>query len=106
MNLLDFLRKNSGASTVPAGQRTHPYSPSQIEVIGYVENDISLVELLTVFLLGLTMLAIALWVALMRSDPRLRFWDRSIAMWFALTGTIHIVFEGYVRSALSFKSSA
>ncbi|PQE15422.1 ebp domain-containing protein [Rutstroemia sp. NJR-2017a BVV2] len=74
----------------------HPYYPLDVKLSGeYVENDWSVSFLITAFgalwtlVLGVTL------VAVRRVNRRLSAADQGLVLWFVLTGSIHIFFEGY-----------
>ncbi|KAJ5146831.1 hypothetical protein N7526_000183 [Penicillium atrosanguineum] len=74
---------------------SHPYYPLEADIIGYLPNQTSVLELLVsagggcAALLGLTF-AVASYVR-----PALRLADRIAILWFVLSGTLHCFFEGY-----------
>ncbi|TGO12440.1 hypothetical protein BTUL_0088g00160 [Botrytis tulipae] len=74
----------------------HPYQPLDINLSGkYVENSFSPTILITTFgttwalVLGATLFAVR------KFYPRLSIKDQGLVLWFILTGSIHIFFEGY-----------
>ncbi|KAB8292192.1 hypothetical protein EYC80_007934 [Monilinia laxa] len=74
----------------------HPYHPVDINLSGkFVENSFSPSTLITAFgttwalVLGATLFAVR------RFYPRLNVKDQGLILWFMLTGSIHIFFEGY-----------
>ncbi|KAF7859701.1 hypothetical protein EAF04_008780 [Stromatinia cepivora] len=74
----------------------HPYHPVDINLSGkYVENSFSPSTLIITFgttwalLLGATLFAVR------RFYPRLSIKDQGLVLWFILTGSIHMFFEGY-----------
>ena len=73
----------------------HPYFPVGVEIANYVANDKHLVELLGVFAVGCIVILGASWLALSTSFPNVKPVDRWISLWFILSGSIHLFFEGY-----------
>ncbi|KAM3085187.1 hypothetical protein ACMFMG_003616 [Clarireedia jacksonii] len=74
----------------------HPFYPLDVKLSGgYVENDWSVSSLIVAFgalwtlVLGVTL------VAVRRINHGLSAIDQGLVLWFVLTGSIHIFFEGY-----------
>ena len=95
MPFLDYFRKATGSAPLKFRRPSHPYFPRSIDVGVYTKNERMLAELLAFFASSFTLLAIALWWSLSKAASRLRPSDKAIAVWFVLTGVIHVVFEGY-----------
>ncbi|MCJ1424824.1 hypothetical protein MMC29_002712 [Sticta canariensis] len=73
----------------------HPFYPIEANIVGYLANELSVLSLLGVFgsgcvvILGLTLALV------MRQNPTLPPREKAIVLWFVLSGTIHLFFEGY-----------
>lgn len=81
------------ASIIP--QPPHPFYPVEANIVGYLANEWSMLQLLAAFgsgcavILGLTLAAV------MRHNPTLPPREKATILWFVLSGTIHLFFEGY-----------
>ncbi|KAK5989116.1 3-beta-hydroxysteroid-Delta(8),Delta(7)-isomerase [Cladobotryum mycophilum] len=76
-------------------QPTHPYYPLSVPLPHYAPNDQPLARVLPLFA-GLTgAVVLSAYYLAARSRHRLRFIDRFAAAWFALSGFLHVFFEGY-----------
>ncbi|KAI5288650.1 hypothetical protein KEM54_005037 [Ascosphaera aggregata] len=74
---------------------SHPYYPVDVKLVGYIPNDHGVLELVSMFgagcaaTLGITICFIQL-VA-----PKIKVADKICVLWFVLTASIHLWFEGY-----------
>ncbi|KIW88191.1 uncharacterized protein Z519_11302 [Cladophialophora bantiana CBS 173.52] len=73
----------------------HPYYPTEIEIVNFAANEMSVPELLAAFATGCTIILSLTWFLTSSLAPRLRVVDKVIALWFCLCGFIHLFFEGY-----------
>ena len=95
MPFLDYFREATSQAPPQFRRPSHPYFPRNIDVGIYIEHERKATELLALSASSFTLLAVALWWSLSKAVSRLRPLDKSIAVWFVLTGVIHVVFEGY-----------
>ncbi|MCJ1226885.1 hypothetical protein MMC12_003540 [Toensbergia leucococca] len=73
----------------------HPFYPVEIELVGYLANDWSVPQMLSIFAGGWAVILSATLALVKRHNPNLPGWDKAAILWFVLTGTIHLFFEGY-----------
>lgn len=73
----------------------HPFYPLGVEIANYVANDQNALELLAKFLSGWVVILGVTWWAVGKYSPQVGKLDKTIMLWFVLTGTIHTFFEGY-----------
>jgi cholestenol delta-isomerase len=73
----------------------NPYYPIGSEIPGYVANKSSVLELLGIFFSACIILFTATYFVAKRVQPNLNGNELITIMWFVLSGTIHIFFEGY-----------
>lgn len=73
----------------------NPYYPLGTTVEGWVANEASVAEILGVFFGACAVLFSATHVVSKRLQPNLSNVELLTAMWFVLSGAIHIFFEGY-----------
>lgn len=95
MPFLDYFREATSPGPPQFRRPSHPYFPRNINVGVYIENERKETELLALSAASFALLAAALWWSLSKAVSRLRPLDKLIAVWFVLTGVIHVVFEGY-----------
>ncbi|MCJ1409807.1 hypothetical protein MMC19_003890 [Ptychographa xylographoides] len=88
MDTLNSMAK--GTAKVP-----HPFYPLEANIVGYLANDWTYVELLTSFAAGWVVILGTTQLVVRRFNPNLSLWERAIICWFILSGTIHFFFEGY-----------
>jgi len=73
----------------------HPYYPTEAQLMGYLANEWTVLTLLAFFvgtwtlILGITLAVVS------RISPNLGKADKIAILWFILTGSIHVFFEGY-----------
>ncbi|KAH0536602.1 hypothetical protein FGG08_006535 [Glutinoglossum americanum] len=74
---------------------SHPYYPQDSTLKGYVDNDWEVGAIFSIF--GASIMAtIAATRALTKSmNPKLGKKDQALAVWFVVSGAIHLVIEGY-----------
>lgn len=89
---LDPLAENA---TSMLSKPPRPYYPLDITVPGYLANETSVPILLSVFFGACTLLFTATHALTKRLQPTLTTTELLTTMWFALSGCIHIIFEGY-----------
>lgn len=76
-------------------QAIHPFYPLEANIVGYLANRWSVPTLLGIFAGGWVVI-LGITLALVRShNPNLPSRDKATILWFVLTGTIHLFFEGY-----------
>ena len=73
----------------------HPYYPVGVEIANFVANDTDFITLLTQFGAGWVVILSLTWVATSKFCPKVQKLDKWIILWWVLTGTIHLFFEGY-----------
>jgi cholestenol Delta-isomerase len=78
-----------------AAEALHPYFPLDAEIIGYAANEWSVPALLGVFFGTCTCLFTATYFVAKSINANLRKGELSTIMWFVLSGSIHLFFEGY-----------
>ncbi|EEQ84122.2 hypothetical protein RJZ56_000555 [Blastomyces dermatitidis] len=74
---------------------SHPYYPIEVELIGYLANEWSVPLLISAFAAGWAFILGSTLVILSFVAPKLGRADRLAVLWFVLTGSIHLFFEGY-----------
>ncbi|QSS60244.1 EBP domain-containing protein [Histoplasma capsulatum] len=74
---------------------SHPYYPIDAELIGYLANEWSVPFLISIFAGGWAFILGSTLVVLSFVTPKLGKADRVAILWFMLTGSIHLFFEGY-----------
>lgn len=77
--------------------RVHPYYPRDLDIPGYVPNEMEVLEILSIFSFLLFVPAVILWVA-MTKISRIRekpYTMRLRCVWFLITGIIHSSLELY-----------
>ncbi|OAX85076.1 hypothetical protein ACJ72_00548 [Emergomyces africanus] len=74
---------------------SHPYYPIEAELIGYLANEWSVPTLIAAFAAGWAVILGFTLVVLSFVAPKLGRADRLAILWFILTGSIHMFFEGY-----------
>ncbi|KAH8804883.1 Emopamil binding protein-domain-containing protein [Xylogone sp. PMI_703] len=87
--------KKRSSTTMAKFTPLHPYYPQDILLPQYVPNDWSLPGLLLGFSCGVILILSTALLLAQRVNPKLSFSDRSLVLWFVLTGSIHCFFEGY-----------
>ena len=73
----------------------HPYYPIGVEITNYVANDTDYITLLTLFGVGWLVILTLTWILTSTFCPRVKKLDKWVILWWVLTGTIHLFFEGY-----------
>lgn len=86
------LRENI---TKLASEAMHPYFPIDAEIIGYAANEWSVPALLGVFFGTCICLFTATYFIAKSVNPHLCKSELTTIMWFVLSGSIHLFFEGY-----------
>ena len=74
---------------------THPYYPLDAQITNYAENEWGVFSLLGAFFGACTALFSVTCFFAKRIQPGLTSKELLTIMWFVLSGTIHIFFEGY-----------
>ncbi|EXJ61756.1 hypothetical protein A1O7_02186 [Cladophialophora yegresii CBS 114405] len=100
---MDFLKNLMSSPTAPSPAEptvvvvkpVHPYYPTEIEILNFVANDLTVPQLLATFATGCAVILGLTWFLASRFAPRLKKTDKLIAIWFCLCGFIHLFFEGY-----------
>ncbi|KAF1816690.1 Emopamil-binding protein [Eremomyces bilateralis CBS 781.70] len=73
----------------------HPYFPVESVLLGYVANDWTVKDIFGVFFGAILAVAVTTRVVSHYINPKLSVRDQWLVVWFILSGTIHIVIEGY-----------
>ncbi|KIN08262.1 hypothetical protein OIDMADRAFT_152464 [Oidiodendron maius Zn] len=75
----------------------HPYYPIGVALSGgaFIPNEWSVLSLVHTFAAGLTALLLVTFLVAKRARPYLSGEDQALVLWFILTGSIHVFFEGY-----------
>ncbi|KAI5286293.1 hypothetical protein KEM52_002057 [Ascosphaera acerosa] len=92
----DTARAVAGAAAGAASAAVkHPYYPVDTKLHGYVPNEHGVLALLAMFAAGCAALLAATLALVQLAAPRLGRKDKVAVLWFALTASIHLWFEGY-----------
>lgn len=75
--------------------QVHPYYPHDAYINGYAANEWGVPALLSVFFGACAMLFTSTYFVAKRINSTLTTGEITTIMWFVLSGTIHIFFEGY-----------
>ena len=87
---------SSPKATMPqALLAVHPYYPLGVEIANFVANDTDFITLLVQFGIGWLIILSLTWVLTSTFCPRVKKLDKWIILWWVLTGSIHLFFEGY-----------
>ncbi|KZF24081.1 EBP domain-containing protein [Xylona heveae TC161] len=73
----------------------HPYYPLEIQIVGYVANQLSVPHLLVSFAAGCAAIFSITTVIVTKIRPHLPRSELLTVLWFVLSGCIHLFFEGY-----------
>ncbi|MCJ1361924.1 hypothetical protein MMC16_001025 [Acarospora aff. strigata] len=73
----------------------HPFYPVETEIVGYLANEWSVPTLLAVFAAGWAVILGITSALVKRHNPSLPSGEKAAILWFVLSGTIHLFFEGY-----------
>jgi cholestenol Delta-isomerase len=84
-----------GNVTSLVSKAIHPYYPLDAEIVGYAANEWSVPALLGVFFGVCAALFSATFFVAKKINPALRKDELITIMWFVLSGSIHVFFEGY-----------
>nr|CAB3476633.1 unnamed protein product [Digitaria exilis] len=77
------------------GGHGHPYSPAELELPGFVPQQLSQAEVVAPYLGASLLVILAVWLISGRFGSRsLSKTDRLLMCWWAFTGLTHIVLEG------------
>ena len=63
---------------------THPFYPVEANYLGYIANDLGVLELLGVFGIGCVVIAVLSFVSINSFNPRLPATERATVIWFAI----------------------
>lgn len=74
---------------------SHPFYPLGIALTNYVEQELSMATIFTGFGAALLSLFAATRAYAKTNNPQLSTRDQALAVWFVLSGAIHLVIEGY-----------
>ncbi|KAF3352479.1 Coiled-coil domain-containing protein [Verticillium dahliae VDG1] len=77
------------------GLPVHPFHPLDAIVNDYVENTMSTLTILTIFASTCVAILLPTLLLIRRLRPNLSTGDVSTAMWFIVSGSIHLGLEGY-----------
>ncbi|MCJ1277086.1 hypothetical protein MMC21_004895 [Puttea exsequens] len=87
--------KNVAMNAAQALEAAHPFYPVEAEIVGYLANTSAVPTLLGLFAAGWVVILGTTLVLVRRHNPTLPGREKSTILWFVLTGTIHLFFEGY-----------
>ncbi|KAE8443803.1 hypothetical protein EG329_001310 [Mollisiaceae sp. DMI_Dod_QoI] len=75
----------------------HPYYPQDVGLSGniFAENHWAVATLITVFATGLSVLLGSVLLGVRRVNRNLCIVDIALILWFVMSGTIHLFFEGF-----------
>ncbi|KAF2843755.1 EBDP4, emopamil-binding protein [Patellaria atrata CBS 101060] len=73
----------------------HPYYPLEIQIAGYLANEWGVPTLLFLFASGCTAIFSVAYIVATRIRPQISTPDLITIMWFVLSGSIHLFFEGF-----------
>ena len=76
-------------------EELHPYFPTEAVIANYSPNSYDVLTLLGVFSAIVTGLLGVVYLSLQTWAPRIRTGDRMCVLWFTLSGSLHVFFEGY-----------
>jgi hypothetical protein len=83
--LFDPAPPASAPKTVLAAiDPVHPYYPKEIQILNFVANELSVLQLLATFAAGCAAILAMTWLLASSFGPRLRVVDKFIALWFCL----------------------
>lgn len=80
-------------SSVPVP--AHPYYPIEKEIVGYLANENTTLDLCLMFAAGCVAIFGVTYVVVKQTRPKASTGDLATIMWFVLCGCIHSFFEGY-----------
>jgi len=72
----------------------HPYYPIGVQIAGYLANEASVPYLLGVFAAGCAVIFTATYLVTKKLRPTISGPELFTVMWFVLSGSIHLFFEG------------
>jgi hypothetical protein len=89
---MDFLKKLISSPPAPSPPEAavvvvkpvHPYYPTEIEILNFVANDMTVPQLLATFAAGCTVILGLTWFLASSFAPRLKKTDKLTALWFCL----------------------
>jgi len=82
-------------AAAPELEAIHPFFPVGVEIVNFIANDLTVIQLLAAFGTGCALILTTTWLLTTRLAPRLKTMDKMAVLWFCLTGCIHLFFEGY-----------
>lgn len=88
-------RRHSSLLTPGMTSAVHPFYPKGLTLVGYVPKELSVLTIFGTFAACLLSIFAATRAYAKRNNPNLNPRDRNIAIWFALSGAIHLIIEGY-----------
>lgn len=90
---MDFLWKAAPLAPPPVAVPTqepkplHPFYPLGIEIVNYLANDKDVLQLLTAFAIGCTVILSTAWLVAFKFGGQLRTTDKFAVLWFTLSKT-------------------
>jgi len=92
-----FFKKDTPLIPIPTPELkiVHPFYPVGVEIVNFIANDLTVLQLLAAFGAGCAVILSATWFLTSAFAPRLKKTDRLAVLWFCLSGSIHLFFEGY-----------
>ncbi|MCJ1344278.1 hypothetical protein MMC31_002481 [Peltigera leucophlebia] len=88
--MADFIVNSTRMAQPP-----HPFYPLEANIVGYLANEFSVLQLLGLFAAGCALILGFTLVLIRAHNPRLPSSEKATILWFVLSGTIHLFFEGY-----------
>jgi len=88
--MADFI-----VNSTKMAQPPHPFYPLEANIVGYLANEISVLQLLGLFAAGCAVILGFTLVLVRAHNPMLPSSEKATILWFVLSGTIHLFFEGY-----------
>ena len=80
---------------IPIPSQLHPYYPIGVDIANYLANERDFVALLGIFAAGCIVICTSTWIFTGMFCSQLKQLNRAIILWFVMTGSIHLFFEGY-----------
>jgi cholestenol Delta-isomerase len=72
----------------------HPYFPVGVNIPDYVANEMTTVEIMSMFAVGCVAILLIAYSASRKIRPNLANIDLATTLWFVLSGSIHLGMEG------------
>lgn len=88
---MDFFRKAAPPPPPPVevpikdAAPLHPFYPLGVEIVNYLANDKDVIQLLTSFAIGCTVILSMTWLVASTFGPQLKRTDKLVVLWFMLS---------------------